>query len=245
MNLFNDDHFPVAPAGTKFDFFCRLPEEDLFAITIRKHDIKVEPTTVHSGTHLTELADIEKQKLFDIIMKVDDIRLLGDKVCLLVSLEGSKPMLHRMEIDDLEVNNDVRATLCANCDLEDSLVCKDKTLMDFLQNTRLKHQYYTAMPVDEDSFYDFSLLDVAQYSKALQDKATAAKQEAERIKVVYSSPDTPKEEVRKNEERADHKREMKEFSEKLEQMSRMFDEIFDDKTVIRNMSDLYRLFSRF
>lgn len=171
MRLFNKNHFPVLDEGVHFDFCYALPTEDTFSVTIKKHSIKIEPTTKHDKVMLLDLTDTEKQKLFDLIMKVDDIRLLGNNVQMLVSLAENKPFLHNLTVDGMMAPKKTRDLVCKECNMQDSVLCYDKTLTEFLKTTKLSYNEYEAIDCNTTKPYKFSLQDIFNYSKALQDTA--------------------------------------------------------------------------
>ena len=228
MKLFNRNHYPVLEEGVHFDFYYALPKENVFSISITRFDIKIEPTTKHSDTFYTELTDTEKQKLFDIVVNVDDIRLLGTEVTLLVSLNENKPVLHNMEIYKVPATKTQRATVCKECNLIDSAIAYDKTLSEFLRTTKHKYYNYEAVDCSNQKIYTFDLADVAKYSRAIQDS----------VKVKYDVTEESKPERDENytfyavEEITDDER--KTFEDLIDKVWKNFE--------IRSIKDLYRHF---
>lgn len=243
MKLFDTNHFPVVSEGTKFDFSCSLPEEDLISIDIRKTSVEVKPTTKHDGTNLLELTDYDKQRLFDIVINIDNIRMLGKQVTLLVCLTATKPVLYSFEIDGKRASAEQRQLLCTDCNLEDSVVCRGVTLYDFFRHFKLRYHSYDAV-TEDGQVYQFTVSDIASYTSVLNEKAEEAKREANRIRVVYSSPgdsDDTKEKIRQDAER---KQKEQELEKDIRSLIDGLEQVFDETRVFRSMADLYRIFSR-
>ena len=228
MKLFNEQHFPVVDEGTHFDFSCSLPKEELFSIDIQKEDIKIEPVTTHSGVTLLELTDLEKAKMYDILMQVDNIRMLGKKTSMLVSLSDKKPMLFKVEIDNNPAPSSVRGTLCSECNMTDSMVCYNTTLTDFLKKNKLRHYYYDAAVKGQEEPYQFTLSDIAQYSNALKKKTEDTV--CGDCRVHYESPINVQ-------ERSD----LQELADRLNAFADFIEKHFEGAH-INNMADLHRLF---
>lgn len=230
MKLFNKNHYPVLEEGVHFDFYYALPKENVFSITIKPYDIKIEPTTKHSDTFYTELTDEEKQRLFDIVVKVDLIRMFGKNINILVSLNETKPVLHNLEINKVAADKSKRETLCKECNLIDSAIAYNQTLSEFLRNTRHMYYNYEAVDCSDQKIYTFNLDDVAKYSRAIQDS----------VKIKYDAPEKKVQERGKN-----YTFSISDDVPENEYMTleQIIDEVWKNFE-IRGLDDLYRYFPR-
>ena len=202
MRLFNKSHFPVLDEGVHFNFCYALPSEDTFSVTIKEHSIKIEPTTKHDKVFLTDLTDNEKKKLFDLVVNVDDIRLLGHTIQMLLSLKEDTPFLHDCTIDGKMASKKTRSLICNQCHLKDSILVYDKTLTEFLKTAKISYNDYEAVDCSNYKPYLFSTQDIANYSRALQNttqvnyevKETPAKDKDTKEKYTFKATWSPTEE---------------------------------------------------